>query len=427
MAVDVSARRSLKDHVNATVDARRDEVIRLCSEFIKRPTDNPPSDTRELVSFIAGLLRERGIPHQVYEIKEHNHNIVARLDGRAPSRGRRNLVLNGHLDQFPAGDLGRWTFDPYCGELRDGKILGRGAGDMKGGAASLLFSFMLMRELSIALDGDLTLMLVADEESGGRYGTQWLLENREEVRGTAMLSGEDTGAHLIRVGEKGNYWAKITITGESGHGGLGRKTTPITETAELVRALYSELAGIAGATPDELRDVIAFSRRLLDEEFGEGTGQIVDHTSVNVGTIRGGVKTNIIPGECEVTVDIRLPLGIGTADVADRLRSLVERHSRTATIEVLSSAEPNSTSPSAEILRLVRDNVASVTKKEPRFWLTYTTTDARFFRYCGTPVAMVGPAVYNMGGPNEFIYADEYIEVVKIHADTIIDYLGRNA
>ena len=290
--------KSLKERVNAALDARRDEAIWLCSEFIKRPTDNPPSDTRALVAFIVQQLEKRGIPSQVYEIKEHNQNLLARLEGRSRGGQRRNLVLNGHLDQFPAGDLSRWSFDPYSGDVRDGKILGRGAGDMKGGAASLTFAFMLMRELSIPLEGDLTLMLVADEESGGKYGTKWLLDNREEVRGTAMLSGEDTGAHLIRVGEKGNYWTKITLTADSGHGGLGRRDTPVTRMAELIKALYAELAGMPGTRPAELRDVIAFSRRMLDYEFGAGTGTIVDHTSVNVGTISGGVKTNIIPGDC---------------------------------------------------------------------------------------------------------------------------------
>jgi succinyl-diaminopimelate desuccinylase len=344
MPAEDSTLDSLKEHVNATIDARRDEAIWLCSEFIRRPTDNPPSDTREIVSFIANLLQKRGIPYQVHEIKEHNQNLVARLEGRNRGRDRRNLVLNGHLDQFPAGDLSRWTFDPYCGELRDGRILGRGAGDMKGGAASLVFAFMLVRELSIPLEGDLTLMLVADEESGGKYGTKWLLDNREEVRGTAMLSGEDTGAHLIRVGEKGNYWAKITITSDSGHGGLGRQNTPITRMAEIVRALYSEVAGLPGTTPAELEDVIAFSRRLLDEEFGPGTGGIVDHTSVNVGTIRGGVKTNIIPGDCEITVDVRLPPGIGTADVAERLR--LSSPSARTTGSTTASRSPRTTSSS---------------------------------------------------------------------------------
>ena len=71
--------------------------------------------------------------------------------------------------------------------------------------------------------------------------------------------------------------------------------------------------------------------------------------------------------------------------------------------------------------------MAAVTRKEPCFWLTYTTTDARFFRPLGIPVGQVGPAVYSMGGPNEYIYADEYVDVVKIHADTIIDYLCRPA
>lgn len=426
MSNDLATLESLKREVNATIDARRDEAIALCSEFIRRPTDNPPSDTRALVSFITDKLAARDIPFQIHEIKEHNQNIVSRLKGRRSGTQVRNLVLNGHLDQFPAGDLSHWDFDPYCGDVRDGKILGRGAGDMKGGAASLTFVFMLLRELSVPLDGDVTLMLVADEESGGEYGTKWLLENCADVRGSAMLSGEDTGAHLIRVGEKGNYWTKIAMTADSGHGGLGRRDTPITRMAELTRALYAEIAGIPGTTPDDLRDIMTFTRKMLDDEFGSGTGVIVDHTTVNVGKISGGVKVNVTPGDCEISVDIRLPIGIRVDDIAPKLRALVERHCPGATIELITSAEPNYTPPSAEILQMTLQNVAAVSKHKPECWVTYTTTDARFFRAAGIPVAQVGPAVYSMGGPNEYIYADEYIDVLKIHAGTIIDYLCRN-
>ena len=413
-----------KERINMAIDERREEAIKLLSEFIKRPTDNPPSDTRALVAFIANLLKEKGISYQVHEIKEKNQNIVAVLEGVGKGRECRNLVLNGHLDQFPAGDLKTWDFDPYCGDVVDGKILGRGAGDMKGGSASLLFSFLLMKELSIPLGGQLTLMLVADEESGGQYGTEWLLNNREEIRGTAMLNGEDTGAHLIRAGEKGKHWFKVKVRSMAGHGGLGRKKTAITRMAEVVLAFSTEVAGIPGRVPEELHDVMEFSRKMLDDEFGPGTGAIVDHTSVNVGIISGGIKINILPGECEAHVDVRVPLGVTPEQVAERVEGVLRKYSEEYQVELINSFPANYTSPSSEILQILKRNAAAITKKEPHLWFTYTCTDARFFRERNIPVGMVGPAVYNMGGPNEYIYADEYIDVIKIHSNAIVDYLN---
>ena len=88
---------------------------------------------------------------------------------RAAKAGR-NLVLNGHLDQFPAGDPEAWSFDPYSGECRDGRILGRGVGDMKAGSVASLLSLVLLHELDVPIRGQLTLTLVGDEETGGAWG-----------------------------------------------------------------------------------------------------------------------------------------------------------------------------------------------------------------------------------------------------------------
>src|SRR5437773_8531262 len=145
------------------VKRRRGELYELCASLIRIPSENPPGDTTALVAFVTDYLTARGLKPQIHEPKAGMPNLVATL-----GTGRRNLVLSGHLDEFPAGD--GWTFPPFAGTLADGKIMGRGAGDMKAGLAVALFLVSLLRERDVELDGRVTIAFASDEETGGRWG-----------------------------------------------------------------------------------------------------------------------------------------------------------------------------------------------------------------------------------------------------------------
>src|SRR4051812_1021972 len=111
-----------KGRVLAEIDARQDEVVEVCSKIIQNPSENPPGDTAEVTRFVSSVLTKRGIAHQVLEPRPGNPLIVASVG----SRGRPHLVLNGHLDVFPADDASLWQTSPFSGLVRDGKLLGRG-------------------------------------------------------------------------------------------------------------------------------------------------------------------------------------------------------------------------------------------------------------------------------------------------------------
>jgi len=119
-------------------------------------------------------------------------------------------VINGHLDTFPAGDRAGWSVDPFSGEMRDGKIYGRGASDMKAGLAAAILTGLLLREARADLAGELVLALVGDEETGSRWGTQHLLAHVPEARGDAMLSGDAGAPAVLRFGEKGQMWLEVS-------------------------------------------------------------------------------------------------------------------------------------------------------------------------------------------------------------------------
>ena len=126
-------------------------------------------------------------------------------------------MLNGHLDVFPVGDRAAWSRDPWSGEIVDGRVHGRGTVDMKCGTTALLFVFAYLYRLRDALPGRVTLTVVSDEETGGRWGSAWLVENCADVLGDCVLNTEPSGLQTVRFGEKWMLWLRFRIAVQGGH------------------------------------------------------------------------------------------------------------------------------------------------------------------------------------------------------------------
>ena len=246
----------LKQRLCAEIDRRLPEFQGVLRDVVAIPTDNPPGDTSACVDYLARYLKSKGLPADVYEPQPTVQSLVSYMEGRQAGR---NLVLNGHLDQFPAGDPEAWSFDPYSGECRDGRILGRGVGDMKAGSVASLLSLVLLHELDVPIRGQLTLTLVGDEETGGAWGSEWLLEHVPMTRGDACLNSEPTGMDQVLIGHKGKYTLRIGTR----HGG-GLAAVPVEDDA-IARAMavteaLMRLKGWRLETPPDVADAVARGR-----------------------------------------------------------------------------------------------------------------------------------------------------------------------
>jgi acetylornithine deacetylase/succinyl-diaminopimelate desuccinylase-like protein len=189
-----------------------------------------------------------------------------------------------------------------------------------------------------------------------------------------------------------------------------------------------KLRGKKGEVPSSLQSVLSQSRDLLESmAFGKGSGWVYDSITLNVGTIRGGAKANVVPANCEAEFDFRLPLGISQDDLIHEFKALLTAeglYDDDVTIEQLHYSPPSHTEPDAEILQRVVQNAKAVTGKDPTLHFMYGGSDCRFWRYKGVPAAIFGPRSYNMAAANENIEISDYITVLKVHAGSIIDYLG---
>jgi acetylornithine deacetylase/succinyl-diaminopimelate desuccinylase-like protein len=342
-------------------------------------------------------------------------NVVATL-----GRGGPNLVLSGHLDEFPAGE--GWSVPPFGGLVRGGRIWGRGAGDMRAGLAVALFVMGLVREAGVATRGRLTLAFASDEETGGTWGTQWLLRHVAAVRGDACLIGESSGTWSVGIGEKGVRWLRVRAEGVSGHAAYGLGESAVAKVLALLRAAEG-LQGARGRPRAEVGAVLRGQRTAAERHWGPGTGRIAEGLTVNVGTLRGGGQVNLIPARCEADVDFRLPPGLSTAAVLRAVRRGA-RALRGTAVEVLNRCESYVTPPGARLVKLVVDNAREVCGVRSLPVVRPGYTDGRFFRRAGIPTVVYGPRVRAMGGPDESIEARELADVAAVHLGVALDYLG---
>src|SRR3989338_4793420 len=191
--------------------------------LIRINTTNPPGNELEAIRYIAKILDEAGIPHQIFEPTPGRANLVARIRG---SGTKRPLMLTSHVDVVPAENSG-WNLPPFSGELKDGFIWGRGAIDMKQMTAMSLALFVEVCQQKIKLPRDLLFVAVCDEEAGCRWGSKWLVENKPELL-DAEYALNEVGAfslyldghtfYPIGVAEKGLCWFRIHKKGDPGHG-----------------------------------------------------------------------------------------------------------------------------------------------------------------------------------------------------------------
>lgn len=396
----------------AALARRRDELQDLCARLVRIPSENPPGDTRRIAGFVERHLRRRGFATRVWEPRRGMPNVVATL-----GHGRPNLVLAAHLDEFPAGP--GWSFPPFGGLVRRGRILGRGAGDMKAGIAVALTAAGLLAESRARFTGRLTLAFASDEETGGRWGTQWLLDHVPTVRGDACLIGESSGTWSMGIGEKGVVWLRVRATGRSGHAAYAQGESAVTKVLAVLDAAAA-LEGRRGRPRAEIAALMRAQRSAAERHWGPGTGRIAERVTVNVGTLRGGGQVNLIPAACEADIDVRLPPGLTTAAI---LRALAGRRGDT-TLQILNRCESHVTSPRARLVGVVAANARALAgvRALPVVRLGYT--DGRFFRRAGIPTVVYGPRVHNMGGPDESIQADELFDVARVHTGVVFDYLG---
>ena len=406
------------------IEQDRERLVEVLQGFIRCDDSNPPGDTRKGAAFVTGLLERERLPYRVIAPQPDMPNILGSFEGARPGR---HLVLNGHIDVFPAGDAALWSRDPFCGDIVDGRIYGRGGVDMKCGTTASIFTYAYLHRLREHLSGRLTLTVVSDEETGGVWGTGYLIENHpDEVLGDCVLNGEPSSPYTVRFGEKALFWQTFRVKTPGAHGAYWHASKSATKIAAHVIVELEKLDDLQPETPEALARILAQpdTQAAIENGLGKGAMGVIQKLTVNVGVIHGGVKVNMMPGECVFEVCIRLPVGITRDDVRRDVRRILERYPEVTVTEAASNRHDATwCDPEGEMLKLVQKNAEALNGIRPAATTTLGGTDCRFWRARGVPAYVFGPSPGGMGVPNEAVSIDEFFHVLKTHALSAYDYL----
>lgn len=311
-----------------TVLKGEDEVVELCRELIRIDStnagDNNGPGERAAAEYVAGKLAEVGVEARILESDDRRANVIARIEGTDP--GREALLLHGHLDVVPF-DAADWTHHPLAGEVADGCVWGRGAVDMKDMDAMILAVVRQRLSEGRRPPRDVVLMFTADEEAGGAYGANFLVDKHPELfEGVTGAIGEvggfsvsvgDTRLYLIEAAEKGMAWMRLTAKGRAGHGSMLNTDNAITELADAV-ARVGRHEWPVRLTPT-VRTFLSEVSDALEIEFDEADAEAtvaklgplarmigaVLRNTVNPTMLEGGYKSNVVPQSASAVIDGR--------------------------------------------------------------------------------------------------------------------------
>ncbi len=396
-------------------------VVATAQRLIAAASPNPPGDTRAVANVAAEILRAAipGVELALHDVGQGVVNLVARVRGNGPGR---RIILNGHLDTYPVNQALPWTVDPLGGALRDGRLYGRGAADMKGGIAASIAALAALAEARDHWPGEAVLTLAGDEESMGVLGTQWLLENVPHASGDAAIIGDAGSPFVLRFGEKGFLWLQVSAVGKPSHGAhvhLG-----VNAVDRLRRALDAlcGLTSLSFAAPAAVTDAIIAAKPVSEMLCGAGEADVLGGITVNIGWIEGGTSMNLVPASAKAGVDIRLPAGVTAARMEAAIAEALGPMEGVAW-EVLRRVEPSVTDPASRIVAVTAAAAREIIDNAPALNMRVGGSDARLFRRFGVPTVVYGPTPFNMGGADENVLVEELEMVVRVHALASFDFL----
>jgi len=317
----------------------RDEAVELLQALIRLDTVNPPGNETAAAELMRAYLEPFGVECELYARVPERANLVARIPGRGEGP---SLLLLSHTDTVLA-DPAEWSVDPWSGELRDGCVWGRGALDMKDQVAASAVAIAALAREGFRPPGDLIFAATADEEMGEgvTYGLEWLCEEHPDAVRCDYAVNEGAGdrvelggrvLYLCSAAEKRSSPFVLRVHGRSGHGSMPAiADNALVKAARFVErlgafepepVLIPEAAGfleaMAGSVP-AVEDALALARS-IDPVAAELVEPLLGMT-VAPTMISASQKRNVIPGQCEVTVDCRLLPGQTEAEADGLVRS----------------------------------------------------------------------------------------------------------
>ena len=420
--------------LDAELASRRDELAELTAALIRFPTVNPPGDGyREICDFLGDRLRRRDFAVEIVRAigalgdsdAHPRWNLVARRNGARPGDC---VHFNSHTDVVEAGR--GWSLDPFEGVIRDGRVHGRGACDMKGGLATSVVAAEAFVDLHPGFAGAIEISGTCDEESGGYGGVAWLAERGyfSPERVQHVIIPEPLNPDRICLGHRGVLWTEISTHGRIAHGSMPfLGDCAVRHMGAVLHAIETELLPALAERATTMPVVPESARR----------------ATLNVNSVHGGLAeaeagytglpAALVPDSCRLVLDRRFPIEETLDEVRAELDALLEAVARERpgfewTTRELFSVLPTLTPDGAPVVAAVSDAVRATLGRDPERVVSPGTYDQKHIDRIGrlSNCLAYGPGILDLAHqPDEWVGIDDMVDAGRVMARALVALLGR--
>jgi succinyl-diaminopimelate desuccinylase len=424
---------AIADRLKVEIAAREDDLVALTQDLIRIPTLNPPGrEYRTICDYLDRRLLRSGFHTELIRAegalgdsdKYPRWNIVARREGRAPGQC---VHFNSHIDVVETGH--GWTVDPFGGEVKDGKVYGRGACDMKGGLAASIIAAEVFIELCPDYAGAIEISGTADEESGGFGGVAYLAEKGyfSPDRVQHVIIPEPLNKDRICLGHRGVWWAEVETKGEIAHGSM-----PF-----LGDCAVRHMGAVLQEMETSLFPALAEKRTEMPV-VPEGARQ----STLNINSIHGGepeqeedysgMPSPCVPDRCRMVIDRRFLIEEDIEEVQAEIRAVLERvrDGRPGfdyEIKELFRVLPTMTEREAPVVTSVAGAVSEVFGREASYVVSPGTYDQKHIDRIGRLKNCIayGPGILDLAHkPDEYVGIEDMVQSAQVMALALHDLLG---
>lgn len=421
--------------LSAAIASRRDDLIALTQDLIRIPTLNPPGENYRMIcdyldrrlrlsGFETQMIRAHGTPGDCE--KYPRWNVVARREGTHPGDC---VHFTSHIDVVEVGS--GWTVDPFGGLLRDGKIYGRGACDMKGGLATSIIAAEAFLATFPEFAGAIEISGTADEESGGYGGVAYLAEKGffSPRKVQHVIIPEPLNKDRVCLGHRGGWWAEIETFGEIAHGSM-----PF-----LGDCAVRHMGAVLDVFETDLFPAMA-TRRTEMPVVPEGART----SSMNINSIHGGqaepsqgstaLPSHCVPDSCRIVIDRRYLMEESLESVREEVTGLLDglKSSRPRFdygLRELNHVIPSMTDRNAPVARTVAAAIGHVMGKEAEFVASPGSYDQKHIDRIGKLKNCVayGPGILELAHkPDEYVGVDDMMDSAAVMAQSLAALLLPN-
>jgi succinyl-diaminopimelate desuccinylase len=403
------------------IEARREELVELARALIRFPTINPPGEAYQpCAEFIGRRLGARGFAVNYVRAagapgdseRYPRINVIARREGKVAGPC---VHFNSHIDVVQTG--AGWTLDPFAALIRDGKIYGRGACDMKGGLAASIIAVEALIDSGAQLPGALEISGTVDEESGGYGGVHYLALRGwfSPPRVDHVIIPEPLNVDRVCIGHRGVWWAEIETHGRMAHGSM---------------PFLGDCA---------VRHMNAFIDRLEQDLYPKLAARRTDmpvvpsgarHSTMNINSIHGGQAETTgfpapcVPDSCRMVIDRRLLIEENMDGVKAEVRALLdrlvaERDGFAYELRDIFEVQPTMADRNGPVARSTAAAIQRVMGREAEFVCSPGTYDQKHIDRIGKlrDCIAYGPGILDLAHqPDEYVLIEDMVNSAKVMA-----------